>query len=525
MSERLAALVVACFPAAALVRAEPELRGCPLLVCRTEQREGAGRVLPHAKVIAISRQAARAGARIGATVAQNLDINFNLVVRPADSRAEASARDALLDVAASISPRLEAIDGTNTAEVLIDLGGTQRHFDSEGGLLAALAQRAYRCGFEVGVAIADGRATARLAGHLAVVRTEALVVPHAGAAAWLAPHPIEILRPLLPAEKRDEKALWEMFQRLGLLRVGDLLRLPIDQIATRLGPAAAFLRRVAAGEDESRLRPGRPRTTFVESALLEYPVDSLEALLFVARGLVDRLCTRLEARAFTTRELGLEFGLSGRAQASRRLAAASPSRLSRNWIRLLRNLLEANPLEAAVEELTITARPEPLRAGQLDLFLPAGPAPAALGEVLARVATLCGEHGIGRPTAPLDHRPDSWQLLPFVAESGNALGGAQVSRDGITLPWVLARPLALRALRPPRAVEVGFDRGRLAWVRAPTFGGRVVVASGPWRIETAWWTEQPCRRDYFDIQLSDGGTYRLFEERSRGDWFVDGQYD
>ena len=55
------------------------------------------------------------------------------------------------------------------------------------------------------------------------------------------------------------------------------------------------------------------------------------------------------------------------------------------------------------------------------------------------------------------------------------------------------------------------------------------MTSGPWRIDVEWWSESPCRRDYYDVQLSDGGVYRIYRDldarRADASWFVDGCYD
>ena len=98
----------------------------------------------------------------------------------------------------------------------------------------------------------------------------------------------------------------------------------------------------------------------------------------------------------------------------------------------------------------------------------------------------------------------------------------------------------MRTLRPPLPVEVLHDEaaGRRpeqpAEVRAvvaeettsrPRVVGRVRVASGPWRLEEEWWQEDPVTRDYWDVELGDGGLYRLYRDRGSGDWFVDGIYD
>jgi len=90
-------------------------------------------------------------------------------------------------------------------------------------------------------------------------------------------------------------------------------------------------------------------------------------------------------------------------------------------------------------------------------------------------------------------------------------------------------PLALRAFRPPAAIEVVCDRGRPDFVRAldrqETFGGRVVTIAGPWRLSGEWWREACFARDYYDAELSDGGVYRIYREHRSDEWFADGVYD
>lgn len=55
--------------------------------------------------------------------------------------------------------------------------------------------------------------------------------------------------------------------------------------------------------------------------------------------------------------------------------------------------------------------------------------------------------------------------------------------------------------------------------------GAVRIASGPWELEERWWREDRTRRDYWDIELSDGSLYRIFREREKNQWFADGVYD
>jgi hypothetical protein len=55
--------------------------------------------------------------------------------------------------------------------------------------------------------------------------------------------------------------------------------------------------------------------------------------------------------------------------------------------------------------------------------------------------------------------------------------------------------------------------------------GRVKVAAGPWGLEDEWWTPNPTGRDYWDVELTTGGIYRIFRDRASSAWYVDGVYD
>ena len=55
--------------------------------------------------------------------------------------------------------------------------------------------------------------------------------------------------------------------------------------------------------------------------------------------------------------------------------------------------------------------------------------------------------------------------------------------------------------------------------------GDVRIASGPWELEEKWWLEDRTERDYWDIELHDGTLYRVYRDRTNGQWFADGVYD
>ena len=284
--------------------------------------------------------------------------------------------------------------------------------------------------------------------------------------------------------------------------------------------------RRARGEDEDPFVARPLPLIFAEVVDLDYGVETVEPLLFVVRPLLERLIERLRMRGLVCGDLHLSLRLANRARVERRVAVAAPCLEIKPLLTLLRLHLEAQPPPAPVEGIHLTANAEAVRPTQLDLLRCNGPAPAKLAVTLSKLAALCGDdERVGTPVVADSHRPDAYAVGAFVIADGKA----RVFGDG----GEISPRVALRALRPPRRLEVFEDRGRLDFIRpchengAAEFRcqGRVVTSAGPWRIRAEWWKDEPCNRDYYDVQLSDGGIYRLYFDRARGEWFVEGYYD
>ena len=523
-TSRFACLVATHFPVAALLRAEPELRGCPMVLCDSRRIAEQGRPLASARdtVVGVSREAERLGARIGMTVAQALVRHADLVVRPLDHEAMAAGQAALFEVAATISPRVQACcEGV----ILLDVTGVERLFGSTAGAAAALTRRAERVGFEVGVGIADGPSTARIAALAAPRSGDAIVVPPGEDADWLAQLPLVAIAPVAEERGWRGRPAWrEIFpamRRVGIHRVGDLARLPLEEVSTRFGHVGARIWRIASGCDPAAILPDPAPLDVSEGVELEYGIESLEALVFVVRGLLDRSMARLQVRSLACKGLDLHLSLENGAKMQIAVNVLAPTRDVKTLTMLTRATVERTPLRAPIHAVRIVAFPDRARPAQLDLFRAPSPSPERLATTLAHLGALCGPGRVGRPIPPNGHRPDEMALAPFEPPETTR----ETSVEHRSAPWD-APALALRAIRPALPAEVFCESGAIAYVRARGLAGRTVVSSGPWRIETEWWTDAPCRRDYYDVQLSDGGIYRLYRDlTSTGSWYVDGCYD
>jgi nucleotidyltransferase/DNA polymerase involved in DNA repair len=223
---RIACLHVPLFPLAARLRSEPELAGEAVAVC-----EGSGST---ARVVAASRLARRSGVKAGATLAQARVILPSLIARGRDPACERSASEALMEVAWSLSPRVEA---ATQDLVYTDVGGMERMYPGATGerdMAQAVVVAAETFDLIVRIGVAGNKLAARIAARQPDSPT---VVPPGEEAHFLAPLPI----PELDLDRRLAATLF----RWGITTIGELARLPADRatpVLMLIAPPAASIR-------------------------------------------------------------------------------------------------------------------------------------------------------------------------------------------------------------------------------------------------------------------------------------------
>jgi len=503
---RTACLLIPNLPLVAQRRAHPELDGAPLAVA-----SGPG---PRAELIAVSAEAERRGVLSQTRVAHARAVCAELIVRIASPALESAARAALLDAALSVSPRASEAPrsaGAFAAEAAVyaDAAGVDALFHSEAGFAAALCARAQRLGLPGNVAIASSRAVARIAARRLSGPGETLLLAPGREAAFLAPLPIDCLDP--------EDTLAETLTRFGVYSVRDLLALPRRALRSRLGPEAMHLVELAEGRADDTPLPVPRSARLCEAIDLEFPIARLEPLAFVVQGLLSRLLARLEERHLACGDLALTLRGADGVRDARRIGSAAPTLDLRVLVRLVCHALESQPPQAAVEGVCLEAEGRRIQSDQLDLFRPAGPAPAVLGRTLAELEALCGGDRIGSPRVADHLHPDAFQMAPFRPGAAHAPHPSTGPRVG---------QLAIRALRPPLDASVRVCQGVPEHVRSAIANGRVLQVAGPWRTTGSWWSrEDRFAFDSFDVQTADGTVARLRFDHLRKHWQIDAVYD
>jgi protein ImuB len=468
------------------------------------------------------------------------------------------ARDRLVAMASAFSPRFER---HGDAAVVLDVGGLGRLLGDAQAIGTELDRAARASGIRTHVAVAPTQTAAML---LAMARPTLTVVT-ADVASAIAPLPLAVLRQLtlvtLPARDRrvcgvrarsnrdlstgsgssrglsmdvprtttHDPRSFDMLRRWGLTTIGELAALPPVALAERMGGDGPALHRRANGIDPRPLVPDPDAPRFIETMELEWPIDGLEPLSFVFARLLDPLSGALERADRGAAAVRLDLRLVDRSTHARVLQLPAAMRDARVLRTLLLLDLESNAPAAAIDAVTIEVDPAPARIIQFSLLERAMPSAETLATLTARLTALVGQSRCGTPTILDTHRPDGFEMWQFAESLGSIASKGSGGATGPTGSAKSEGSPVLRRFRPPVAVRVAMAAGRPVHVavdRRGMPGGRVEQYSGPWRTSGGWW-EGDARwdRDEWDLALGDGSLCRVYRDRIRGVWFLDGVFD
>jgi protein ImuB len=545
------------FPAQALIRFEPELRGCPLVVLT-------GRP-PLEKVMALNENARLAGVEAGATKSQ-LEAWEDLVLRARSEAQEASAHAALIDCAQSFSPEVEdTLPGT----VLLNLAGIESLLGLLPKIARDLAQRISGMGLEANIAVATNPDAVLLAarGFSGVT-----LVPEGREARQLGDLTVDVLLESFSSNPEEATRWVEMFDRWGIRNLRALAALPEVSLIERLGQAGLRLQKLARGAASRSLRVMEPQLIFAESVELEYPIVLLEPLAFLLNRMLEQVCARLQARALAVQELRLSLEL-GTTQPTdidtaapapppaqkftRTLRLPTPMLDAKVFLKLLQLDLQAHPPGAPIIKIHLSAEPARPRALQSGLFQPLFPEPEKLELTLARIAGIVGEGSVGTVELLDTHREGAFTVRHFAPKELTGIECASVKTaikqkkdrsmsekesacqfdEGLeaspkeNASEKMSAVIALRLFRPPLGASVtvrGAKPVRLRCHEREDVAGEIVWTAGPWRSSGDWSEQEGWSREEWDIAISvESGLvlYRLVQDKLGGNWFVEGMYD
>jgi protein ImuB len=130
---------------------------------------------------------------------------------------------------------------------------------------------------------------------------------------------------------------------------------------------------------------------------------------------------------------------------------------------------------------------------------------------VARLAKLVGNANIGSPELKDTHRPGEFRMNKFFAQPNETRGRGRAGKKSVARgdgEAAAARRSATgcRIFRPRLSARVELREGRPAKIFFRGLYGRVMTASGPWRISGDWWREDAWQQEEWDLGIRfDGG--------------------
>jgi protein ImuB len=297
--------------------------------------------------------------------------------------------------------------------------------------------------------------------------------------------------------------LLDILKNWGIRTLGELTRLPREEIGQRLGLEALSLWDRAAGRSAKMLQLVQPPETFDESIDFEQPLEALEPLFFILRRFLERLTLRIESIYLLIAELHLRLTLEDGEKIVRILQIPAPTRDVEMLFGIATQYLETLQTKAPVTGFHLEAKPSKPTGHQFDLFQGGLKDPNRFFQTLARLAALVGNEKVGIPQRIDTHRPDSLQML--MPELGWSRKNHPKSKRPKTGP-------GLRRYRPGMAVRVELNDGKPVLLESNLIAGRILEARGPWKLSGNWWDRTRWETKEWDVALDNGGLYRIAQK-------------
>lgn len=399
-------------------------------------------------------------------------------VLPRDVGDETRRFEPVIEAVEDLVPRVEVV---SPGLLLVPIAGAVKFYGSEESLAERVAKEldvltGSRRGGHALIGVADGPFAARWAAATANVGAPRIVDD---TIRFLSRLDLGVLREAMGGDEMIGTFRW-----LGLMTLGDLVRLPRDTLASRFGNPGALAHRLASGDDRLVDPRGIPPELKVGMEF-EEPLESLDAVGFVGRVLSERLLKGLRETGVAPHTVTIKAGAlhgPGRERVWRSSDPFTEKALAdRVWWQL-RAWVETAGVPGGITSLAIEPSDLSGEGRQLGLLTDESSMIEA-ERALARAQALLGPDGVVQGRRQGGRMPSE-----RVAWSRWGEPETEVERDP-RAPWPGATPSPSPALVPPRLrpIEVEWDGGLPVRMRLGARWEPVLTWSGPWRLSGRWW--------------------------------------
>jgi protein ImuB len=405
-----------------------------------------------------------------------------------DPKAEADALHSLAAWAYQFSSQVSLYP---PCALLLEVRRSLALFGGHAALLDAVRSGLAGLGYQTRLASAP---TPLAAYSLACCESEQHIQSRSALAGALAPLPLSVLD--------WEQILIDRLHGMGVRHLGDLLRLPRDGLARRLGPdSLSYLDRMLGRQPDPQVLYAPP-PRFQRQLLLPAEIEQAGALLFALQRLILELCGWLQGQGAAIQELKVRLWHREQKSTCVNIALQDKSRDAEQLLILLRERLQRLELRGPVIEVGLSAeRLLLLDAQSLQLF--GATQEGHQVDLLDRLRARLGDEAVRGLSAVAEHRPEYAWRYSEPGQGEQAVNGQQRPL------WLLPVPRQLRT-----------ERG---W---PCLQGRLELQHSRERIESGWWDGREVARDYFIANSPSGSRYWIYRELDgERRWFLQGVFE
>lgn len=332
---RVAYLAIPHFSIAVERRERPRLAGQPLVIAGARQAT--------TQVLDCSPEALAEGVRPGMPVGQAERLCPEAIFLPPRPQLYRQTTAALFEL---LSGALPAVEEAQPGGFYLGLAGLEKS-DDEALLLcrrqSEAISRELRLPTTAGIAV--NKFTAEAAA-LSIGPQRALALAAGVERSFLSRFPID----LLPVSAEMQRKL----HLFGLRRMGQFARLPPAAVLAQFGWEGQRAQRLARGQDDRPITPGRNTRCEVVTQQFDPPLDNVETLAAVAARLTQQASSSLTRAFLRAGQLDLALTCADGALLAAQRILAEPTADADRLSRLAATLLRSLSYPDRVSELTVT---------------------------------------------------------------------------------------------------------------------------------------------------------------------------
>lgn len=336
-----------------------------------------------------------------------------------------------------------------------------------------------------------------------------------------------------PDARKQVDSMIRMLRVVGLSSVGDFLKIPERDLASRFGREAILLAHRARSASQWVWPAFRPPERVYEAIDLQGSemtgsCASMESLLLALRAPIDRCTARLRGRALRASRLSIRLKLdylnagearSGQGRRRWEIALPVPQGSAAGILPLLRDRLDSElrrePLERpAIALLVEVTETTPGHGAQRDFFDAREREAEEWDALVGRLSQKLGETGAFVAQGVDRHFPEkAW--VP-VLQTSHGFTAMELSPNE-------APPRPARILKNPELVRIA-EGELLHPVKRKRW--KIAEIHGPERLAAEWWDPQSRDRDYYRVTTETGQDLWIFTQVDQGrQVFLHGYFD